>query len=300
MLVRLRRDGVNFSLPALQAGLAVFALRAGPGAGALVSAGLVLILGLYGWLRSLHHSRLILDTPTSRVASAAQGYVELRGTGRPLDGTPLRSPFNGLPVLWYRIVTMRRTGQNKWVHESTDESDTSFLLDDGSGIAAVDPEGAEMLVRRKDSHRHGDRRVTQWCLIRDDPIYVIGEFDTLGSISPDFDTAAQVRDLLAEWKKDRAGLLRRFDRNGDGEIDLAEWEEARAAAKREVSARRDEVLRAPEAHVMRRPADGRLYLISDLDPQRLARRYSLWAWFHGTVFLASAAGCAWFAQHLAR
>jgi hypothetical protein len=293
MLVTLGRDRLNLGLPAAQIGLLWLAVRLGQGPGAGASLGLFLGVSLVGWLRALRHSRLISDTPTARVASAAQGYTELRGRGQPLAGAPLLSPLNGLPVLWYRVVTMRRTDQNKWEHESTVESDASFLLDDGTGRVAVDPEGAEMLVSRKDTHTGGDRRITQWCLIRDDPIYVLGDFATLGSVAPDQDVAAQVRDLLAEWKRDRPALLARFDADRDGEISLAEWEAARAEARREVLALRREALAAPEAHVMRLPPDGRLYLISDLAPERLARRYRLWAWFHLALFVGGAGAMAW-------
>ena len=294
MLVRLRRDLANAGLPALQLGLVGLALTLDRGAGTLAALALLLGTGLYGWLRSVRHARLILDTPTARVASAAQGYTELRGRGRPLDGAPLRSPVNGLPVLWYRVVTRERAADGKWRHVATVESDASFLLDDGSGVCAVDPEGAEMLVRRRDVFKVGDRQHIQWALIDRDPVYVLGEFSTLGSISPDLDSSRQVSELLAEWKRDHAGLLARFDLDGNGEIDLKEWELARAQARREVSRQQRELLAAAEAHLMRKPEGRRLYLISDLDPARIARRYRWWAVFHLAVFFGSAAATAWF------
>lgn len=272
--------------------LVMAALHLGPGPGAGFAVGLLMLTGLYGWQQALGHGRAMGDTPTARVASAAQGYVELRGTGYPLNGSPLLSPFNGLPVLWYRVITERRE-RDKWVHESTDESDASFLLDDGSGSVAIDPEGARIVARRKEVHLRGEHRITQWCLLRHDPIYVLGEFITLGSISPDHDVAAATRELLAHWKQDHPSLLARFDTNKDGEISLEEWEQARATARQEVTALRDQALAAPEAHVVRKPADRRLYLISDLDPDRLMRRFRLWAAYHLTLFLGGAAGLAW-------
>ncbi|PKO55608.1 MAG: hypothetical protein CVU28_05850 [Betaproteobacteria bacterium HGW-Betaproteobacteria-21] len=295
MLVRLRRDGFNAALPLAQLGLIAFALHTDTGWGSVVALALLLATGLFGWLRSVQHARLILDTPTSRIASAAQGYVELRGRGQPLHGTPLLSPLNGLPVLWYRLATWRKASDGKWRHQSTFDSDASFLLDDGSGTCAVDPEGAEMLVRRRDVHERGELRQIQWSLIRHDPIYVLGDFTTIGSIAPELDTTGQVRELLAQWKANQPDLLKRFDLNGDGSIDLKEWELARAQARREVLRQRHVVLSAPEAHVVRKPAD-RLYLVSDLGPQRIARRYQWWAAFHLAIFLATAAATSWFHQ----
>ena len=125
---------------------------------------------------------------------------------------------------------------------------------------------------------------------------MLGDFVTLGSIAPEFDTATQVRDLLAEWKRNRGELLTRFDLDGDGEIDLREWELARAQARREVMKQRRDALVAAEAHVLRKPLTKRLFLISDLDPAVIARRYRLWAGFHASIFLGAAAAAAWFHQ----
>lgn len=293
MIVSLRRDALRLFLPGLQLSLAIAALVIDSRWGTRVALAALLASGLFGWMRSIRHGRIILDTPTSRIVSAAQGYCELRGRGLPLAGAALLSPVNGLPVLWYRVQYESRRG-DKWVTTHTDESDTSILVDDGSGQCAIDPEGAEMLVTRKDIYPRGaDDRVIQWALIRHDPIYAIGEFSTLGSIAPANDSAAQVRDLLAEWKRDRNHLLERFDLDGDGQIDLHEWELARAQARREVTRAQRAAISSAETHVMRSPADGRLYLISDLDPNRLAMRYRYWSWFHLAVFLGSIASVAW-------
>ncbi|ENO96988.1 hypothetical protein C667_11111, partial [Thauera phenylacetica B4P] len=245
---------------------------------------------------ALRHARLIADTPTARVASAAQGYTELQGRGAPLAGDPLLSPVNALPVLWYRLRIERRQRDGKWQLVSTDTSAATFLLDDGSARCVIDPEGAEMLVRRHDVFVRDDLRYTQWSLIEHDKLYVIGDFATLGSADVRTDTAAEVRELLAAWKADRPALLQRFDLDGDGEIDLREWELARAQARREVRQRQTEALAAPELHLMRRPSDGRLYLISDLDPERIGRQYRWIAAFHATVFLGATAATAWFGQ----
>ena len=292
MLTRLRRDIAHVTLPTLQVITVAIMLKTAPGKGWELGIGVLAVSGLAGWLRSLRTTRAISDTPTSRIASAAQGYVELTGRGRPPDGTPLLSPVNGLPVLWYRVETSRRQSDGKWRHVSTDESDTSFLLDDGSGVCAVDPEGADMMVSRKETYTQGDTRHTQWCLINQDRIYVLGDFATLGSITPDFDIGRQTRELLDHWKSDRTRLLERFDLDRNGEIDLREWELARSQARREVTKLRDEILSAPEAHVVRKPASKALFLISDLPPDRLASRYRWWSVYHVAVFLASAAGAA--------
>ena len=296
MLVHLRPVRMDLALPAIQFGAVLLALRFGERPGTIAALVILLTTGLLGWVRAIRHARLIADTPTARIASAAQGYTELQGRGQPLDGTPLLSPVNALPVLWSRLVTERRQSDGKWKVVSTDTSDASFLLDDGSGQCVIDPDGAEMLVRRCDEFRCDDLRYRQWALIRNDRLYVLGDFATLGSVDADFDVAAQVRDLLAQWKANHPELLARFDLDGDGQIDQREWELARAQAKREVRRLQAEVLAAPELHVVRRPANGRLFLISDRDPEQIGRNYRWLAAFHACVFLGTAAAGAWFMQ----
>lgn len=296
MLVHLRSVRLDKALPFVQLGAVVLALRFGERPGTLAALSILLATGLFGWVRALRHARLIADTPTSRIASAAQGYAELRGRGQPLDGSPLLSPVNGLPVLWYRLVTERRQRDGKWRVVSTDTSEASFVLEDDSGQCVIDPEGAELLVRRCDVIRRDELRYRQWSLIRHDRLYVIGDFATLGSVDGDFDTGRQVRELLAHWKTNQPALLERFDLDGNGEIDIREWELARAQARREVRQMQAEARSAPEVHVMRRPASKRLFLISDRDPDQIGRNYRWLAAYHAGVFIAAAGAGAWFAQ----
>lgn len=294
MLVKLKRDAAQITIPAIQLCSILFVIANDRGWGSAVALGLLMATSLYGWMRMIGHARLILNTPTSRIASAAQGYTELRGRARRLEGTPLRSPVNHLPVLWYRLVTEKRRS-TEWRTVSTVTSDASFLLDDGSGTCLIDPADAVMLIRRKDVFKRDDMRLTQWSLIDGDRIYAMGEFATLGSIQPDLDTHAQVGELLSEWKREPDALLARFDLDGNGTLDLKEWGLARAQARREVLKMQADALAAPELHVMRKPHHG-LYLISDLDPDRITRQYRLWAIVHAATFLASMAAAAWFWQ----
>ena len=99
-----------------------------------------------------------------------------------------------------------------------------------------------------------------------------------------------IGELLAEWKRDHPQLLKRFDLDGDGELSLREWELARSAARREVDARHREARSAPDLHILHYPEDGRLYLISNMEPEKLASRYQWWAWGHLAVFFAGVAG----------
>ena len=246
---------------------------------------LMVLLSLAAWTMALRRRRAIVDTPTSRIAYAAQGYVELQGRGRALDGLPLVSPLSGVTCLWYRYLTERRDGEGKWVYEDSGESDASFLLEDETGSCLVDPEGAEVSSDHKECWTAQDRRLTEWRLLGNDKICVLGDFATLRG-GDALDSGEDTKQLLAEWKRDPVGLRRRFDLNGDGEISEAEWQLARSAARREVEKRHTELMASPDLNTVRRPAGGQAYLISNLTPERLARRFGLWAVFHLVVFFA--------------
>jgi hypothetical protein len=50
-----------------------------------------------------------------------------------------------------------------------------------------------------------------------------------------------------------------------------------------------EIRRQPGVHILRAPVDGRPYLLSNRDPDRLMRRFRWWSWFHLAVFMVAAA-----------
>lgn len=247
-------------------------------------------LSIAGWINATRRYRVIEDTPTSRIATCAQGYAELVGRGVPCE-PPLYSPLTGLPCLWFHFTTETKQG-DKWVIVQSQTSTTCFELDDDTGRCLIDPEGAEILSSRKDRWREGDYRHTQIMLIADEPLYLLGEFRTLGSIDLQLDERADTGALLTEWKRDPEDLKKRFDLDGDGEISDAEWQLARAQARREVSRQHRELRSAPDVHRLSKPRDGRLFLISNNDPDRIARRYALWATFHLLVFFGGLAGFA--------
>ena len=295
MIASLRKDYEELITAGFQTGLLFVGLRVNSRMGWIVCLALIAILSLFAWGSALLRRRAITDTPTSRIASAAQGYVELLGVGRPPD-PPLSSHLTHLPCLWHRWRVKEGNGKNSRTVDSG-ESEVPFLIDDGSGYCLVDPEGAEILTRHKNSWTQGNYRFTEWKLLINDRIYALGEFRTFGGGSADLDARRDMKALLTEWKKDRTTLLRRFDLDGDGEISEKEWGLARQAARREVSRMHREARNESDVHTLSSPRNGRLYLLSNIDPNRLARRYLGWSVFHLCAFLFSLGAIPWVLQH---
>lgn len=248
------------------------------------------VLSLWLGYRNFCYYRTIADTPTTKIRSASQGYVELQGRGRPLAGEPVLSPLYGLPVLWYHYrVEERSGGGNNWQCCFEDESDASFIIEDETGCCWIDPVNAKMCIKRYDIEVRGDRRHHQWCLINNDPIYVLGYLTTLRSESFEVREKERIKATLDDWKKDQNALLKRFDLDGNGEIDFNEWQLARKQAQREVRQQiaQEEAQAMQDTNLIRAHSDIPLYLISDQKPQRLARRYALLAMAHFALFVAA-------------
>ncbi|HZP86349.1 MAG TPA: hypothetical protein VFB54_05980 [Burkholderiales bacterium] len=234
------------------------------------------------WRYNYRRARAIADTPTSRIGSAAQGYVELIGEARTIGDTALASPLSASPCVWFRYKLEQRAN-DKWRVEQEGCSDASFLLDDGSGIILIDVEGAEVVTDHKRCWVDGDRRYTEWLLIPQARLYALGELTTVVAQSDDAAARIDVGALLAEWKNDKDALHARFDLNGNGEIDEREWELARGAAQREVRAQHAALRRQPGTGVLRKPRGGAAFLLSNFDSRGLAQRYRRWSRLHGTI-----------------
>ncbi len=289
MVHRLRRRYGDHLASGAYLVIALFGLESPSPRSRLLAAGLIALVALWAWLAALHRYRFIADTPTSRIASAAQGYVELLGRARPYPGNRILSKLTLLPCVWFRYEIHRRRADGKWERLDHGESPDTFLLDDGSGECVVDPEEAEILTPRKQEWLRGEYRYREWLILEQDLLYALGHFATLDPLGGPLAAREEVGARLAEWKRDRGALLARFDANRDGEIDLVEWEAARRAAQAEVHERHKALPSAGAAiHILRKPRDGRPYLLSNLPPERLARRFRRWAWFHLTVLLTAA------------
>lgn len=245
-----------------------------------------------GWLglRELRRARALEDTPVSRIRSAAQGYVDLIGRAGLMPGPAIVSPLTGMPCYWWKCkVWQTYEDDTDIIFDAT--SDDLFLLSDTTGECIVDPVGARVQPNLERQWRGRLRKPLRAPRNDWEAFFSSGPFryseqlvtgDVLLSASGWFRTQAAVqasdenRDLtalLAEWKQDRAALLRRFDTNHNGRIDPDEWEAARAAALEEVRAARAEQRLMPDLNVLGKPPDGREFRISALPRHEMRDRY---------------------------
>lgn len=230
------------------------------------------LINLWAWLDTLRWYRAMVDTPTSRIGSAAQGFVELLGVGHPLPDRLVLSPFTHLPCLWYRF-SLERQKDGQWRQEEQGESEQSFLLDDASGRCEIDLEGVQVITTHKEVRTQGDERYTEYLLLKGDRLYALGDFASFNGVQIQLDRRVDVGNLLADWKADQRKLHQQFDLDRNGAIDDSEWQKARRAAEEEVESRHREIRNTPTQHRLRKPAGRKPFLIANHPPEKLGRQY---------------------------
>jgi len=291
-----------------------------------------LLVCLYWGLRNHARGRLLADTPITRIRSAPQGFVELTGRARMLDGPPILAPLSGLPCVWYHTLEVHtprfslvdiyedlrhrlyyrdwRPGSLRW----REVSDALFLIEDGTGRCVVDPEGAEFSMARRSRWYTNDdgvkifapfgigasRRCVEERIMVGDEVHVLGEFRTVGGGREVLDTRREVFELLEEWKRNPR-MIALFDRRKNGRIDPDEWEAARRAAHRQVQRRHLEHRSNPAVHTIARPAHRHYpFLISAASEGRIINLYRRHAVLGLLGMLLSVAYLIWFyARYLA-
>lgn len=264
--------------------------------------------------RNLSHLRLIADTPASLIRSASQGQVELEGVTQMMEGTPIIAPLSGQRCVWYRYTVEEKIeGKDEWGVIESGTSEAIFHLNDGTGRCIVDPDGAEVipsisqhwrgLSRRPGApppeqsfwdrfaaagkYRYSESRIAEGV-----PLYAMGYLKSLGSADPGTLEDA-IRTLIRRWKQDPTALRQRFDTDGDGIISPAEWEIALSVAERESMQEWGETLNTNDINLLKKPSDGRLFMLSTVPEHQLKLRYRRGALISAAIFLLLGTATAW-------
>ena len=86
---------------------------------------------------------MIEDIPTAKIRSAAQGYVELKGTQKNLKHSPTIAPLSKIPSTWYRYK-IEYLKKDRLFPIEQGESNELFILADDTGECIINPEGAQI------------------------------------------------------------------------------------------------------------------------------------------------------------
>jgi hypothetical protein len=150
--------------PVFSLGLLVYVSTNDPTIYAVLGAGVGVYL-FYRGFRMLQRKRLIENTPTSKIRSAAMGLVEVSGLANGPYTIP--APVSQLPCYFHRTMVWIyvQSGKSKrWKKAVDARFHVPFYLEDETGRVLVDPSDAELDIHRdfQQEYQHG--------LFQDDPI----------------------------------------------------------------------------------------------------------------------------------
>jgi len=269
-----------------------------------------------GWwaVRRMVQARYLLDTPTSKIRSAAQGYVELYGVLQEHKAS-LQARLTGKPCLWWRFKVEEYSSSDKrsaWRVVKSGSSEACFLLSDGTGECLVDPRGAEIRPATKEVWQSDQApltmgggglfdwfssgkqyRYTEERLHAGEPLYAIGDFHTRGGGQQGLDLSAAQGAVIREWKGDYGQLLERFDSDGNQQLDESEWNRVRLAAQLEAEDRHRVQSRQPAQHQMGKPSQAQPFILSSHGEDQLARQFHWQALAGAVVCLLGALALTW-------
>lgn len=265
--------------------------------GSFLVLGLMAVISFLAWRTAYKHARLVMDNPTSKVASAAQGYVELLGKTRRRPDEQVVAPYSHTPCVWCRYSKEELVGDSR-LTVASGETAATFVLEDSTGRCLVDPEGAIITTSHKAKWREGKYDYTEWRLLEDEPIYVLGEFRTLSSkvqrgewAHDPLRTAQAFTDLIREFVTERVAQREDCRRQSRAASEVQEWFVKRMK-DRWAEKGYDRIPDAAQMGCVRAPGDGRKFLISNLPPVQMVQNYVRWTRLHLAVFIGAACSLA--------
>ena len=274
--------------------------------------------------RLLKRARLVEDMPTSKIRSASQGYTELIGVAA-LQDHPQLAPLSSTLCLWWRytIEKYQRTGKSsRWSTVEKRASSRPFYLQDTTGICRIDPAGADISTRHhqvwygstrrpigipkpaqlnsgffslNSAISFGSRyRYTEYLIMEGDPLYTLGHFTTDSTGLRTLSADQLAGDILRDWKADFPTLLAKFDHNGDGALDLEEWQVVREAAIEEARRHQATAADEPPEHLLSQPEhNGLPFIVGSVEQEHLSTRFRRGALVYAVGFLLAGTLATW-------
>lgn len=272
--------------------------------------GLIVVTALALWaffsmLRFYRYAHMIAIVPTAKIRSAAQGYVELTGQARLMDGPLIVSPLTGKVCVWYHYKVEEQVkrhdskghSRTTWRVVIERTSDELFLLEDDTGRCVIDPDHADVITRDKETwYKHNvspPRRYTEELITEHELVYAIGLFKTLGNVDRT-DFKQHVSHLLRQWKNDPNQLIHEFDTDGDRQLSESEWEQARLKAERHIRREHGQREKLEQLNVLKSsPHKDQAFILSTIPETTLIKRYYYKALASMTGFLISSGLVVW-------
>ncbi len=251
----------------------------------LVSAGFFILWITLSWklFQSWKIKHLIADTPTSKLRSAAAGFVEIKG--RIYSPQPKVSPVSGAPCVFFRYRKEKyvtRGQRSGWELIEIGEGMSDYcVLRDETGEIGINLKNAKFFVTTAYTTHHtykdmlygialspfsSNVRYREEALQQGQSVYVLGTAKPLPK-------SISFGKFLSEVKKDKS-KMKKFDLNGDGNIDTEEWEKALPQLHREYLAYKQIKGQASDLIVDLDKRNG-IFIVSNEKEETLLKRINL-------------------------
>jgi hypothetical protein len=176
---------------------------------------------------------------------------------------------NGAKVITTPAGTDRWIGRSEWPTRGPAKRGSRGGLFPGQGFSTF-RFGQGMWFSTRKNFRYAERRIPL-----EAPLYALGHLEKCGGGAGS--AGESVAERLRAWKRDRAGLLGRFDADGDGQIDANEWDAARREAAAQAAQERAQAAGAQDVAVLGAPRDrSQPFLLSAIPQRALIARYRLY------------------------
>jgi hypothetical protein len=146
----------------------------------LLLIGIVIFAVGFVWFR---RKRLIENIPTSKIRSLAMGLVEINGVVVPYQEKLLVSPLTKKNCVYYHYLVERyeehynpktKRKEGHWVMVQNEKQNVQFSLKDDTGMVLVDPNRADVDVKKDYQTRQGNMRYSEWYIEPNDALYILG------------------------------------------------------------------------------------------------------------------------------
>jgi hypothetical protein len=160
----------------------------------------VISIGLFSIsMANFRLARTIEDIPTSKIRSAPQGYVEIKGKTTLNGQSPLYVPRLEVPCVWYRYQLFRDDQGEPGDEEKDKESIRGIYLEDATGICSAHAHLAEIYPTNVVQHVESALRHKMSWIGVGEQVYVLGWLKTLHP-------APRVGDVIAKETPDKLEL----------------------------------------------------------------------------------------------
>lgn len=275
---------------------------------------------IYQSYKHLINARAIEDHPTSKIRSAAQGYVELSGQQTFFEKRPIIAPLTKEKCTWYAYRVEYYHPKGTRLIDSGKSTDIFVLLDE-TGECIVDPHNAEVhtpycdrwfgfsskpkakpkSLLMKIISRFGRYRYYEWRMSEGMPLYAIGNFASIHlnqeSTSEYQSKKKQIKNALSFWHKTFIGFL---PSNKKKNSDKQTWLEQINQAHQKTNNALSELNNNATIHVI--SATGLIkrtpYILSAYNQKHLAKKYRLQSilWTIGYLIMFTIVGVLLFTR----